>query len=78
MKIIIEKVDTRSIPETVVVEGLVVEAVKVHKADVITWVDRNDISRKTALSQLNMILVLLQVAVVEFGILCLNIVVSLV
>lgn len=64
------------ITETIKAEEFINKVVMVHESDVVAQVDGDDINRETVLSQSNMILVLLQVAVTEFGISCLDIVVS--
>lgn len=56
-----------SVVKIVAVENFVLEAVEI---------DGNGIDREMALSQLDIVLVLLQVAMMEFGISCLDIIVS--
>lgn len=57
-------------------EVFVVKVVIIHEVDVVARVDKDDISREIALTQSDMLSVLLQIAVVESDISFLDIVIS--
>lgn len=48
--VVVEEMDTRSVEEIVEAVVIIVKIILVHKADVVAWVHRDDISKEIFLS----------------------------